>query len=76
MKIEIKISNKVYTAEKIGGISKTNNIVRKTENNQRVQNKFVNLCDRAIEKQYEQKNTRKAKRQKAFEMRATKRGLV
>ncbi len=76
MIVELKSKNKQGCQESLGNLNRTKNIVRKNDTKERIDNRFSNTYDKAIELKAKRKNDRKQKRQNAYEMRATKRGLV
>jgi hypothetical protein len=76
MLVEIKAKNKHIPIESLGNLNRTKNIVRKAEAKNIIDNVYSNTYDKAIEVKAKRKNDRKQKRQNAYEMRATKRGLV
>lgn len=76
MLVEIKAKNKILPIESIGNLNRTKNIVRKNESKQKVDNIYSNTFDKAIETKAKRKSDRKQKRQQAYQMRATKRGLI
>ena len=76
MLVEIKAKNKIIPIENVGNLNRTKNIVRKNETKQKIDNVYSNTYDKAIETKAKRKNERKNKRKKAYEMRATKRGLI
>ena len=76
MIIEIKAKNKIIPIESLGNLNRTKNIIRKNEAKQRIDNVYSNTFDRAIEMKVKRKNDRKQKRENAYQMRASKRGLI
>jgi hypothetical protein len=76
MLVQIKSKNKQDCQESLGNLNRTKNIVRKAESKHKIDNAYSNTFDKAIELKAKRKNDRKQKRQKAYELRATKRGLV
>lgn len=76
MLVEIKAKNKIIPIESIGNLNRTKNIVRKNESKQRIDNVYSDTFDKKIELKAKRTSDRKQKRQNAYEMRATKRGLV
>ena len=76
MLVEIKAKNKHIPIESLGNLNRTKNIVRKNETKQKIDNKFSNTYDKTIEMKAKRRKERKFKREQAYQMRATKRGLV
>lgn len=76
MLVEIKAKNKIILIESLGNLNRTKNIVRKNEAKQRIDNVYSNTFDKAIEIKAKRNNDRKQKREKAYQLRATKRGLI
>jgi len=76
MIIEIKAKNKHIPLESLGNLNRTKNLVRKNEAKQKIDNTYSNLYDKKIEFKAKRNNDRKQKRENAYNLRATKRGLI
>ena len=76
MIVEIKAKNKHIPIDSLGNLNRTKNIVRKNESKQRIDNAYSNTFDKAIEFKVKRKSDRKQKRENAYQLRATKRGLI
>lgn len=76
MIIEIKAKNKHIPLESLGNLNRTKNLVRKNEAKQKIDNTYSNVYDKKIEFKAKRNNDRKQKRKNAYNLRATKRGLI
>jgi hypothetical protein len=76
MIIEIKAKNKHIPIESLGNLSRTKNIVRKLEAKKNIDNVYSNTFDKKIEQKFKRNSDRKNKRNEAYNLRATKRGLI
>ena len=76
MLVEIKAKNKHIPIESLGNLNRTKNIVRKNESKQKIDNVYSNTFDKAIETKAKRTSERKQKRENAYNLRATKRGLI
>lgn len=76
MLVELKAKNKHIPIESLGNLNRTKNIVRKNEAKQKIDNVYSNVYDKKIELKAKRKNDRKQKRENAYQLRATKRGLI
>ena len=76
MLVELKAKNKIIPIETLGNLNRTKNLIRKNEAKQRIDNVYSNTFDKAIEMKSKRNNDRKQKRENAYQLRATKRGLI
>jgi|TARA_R110000744_G_scaffold282005_1_gene393766 hypothetical protein len=76
MIIEIKAKNKHIPLDSLGNLNRTKNLIRKNEAKQKIDNTYSNTFDKAIEMKAKRNNDRKQKRENAYQMRASKRGLI
>ena len=76
MIIEIKAKNKHIPLESLGNLNRTKNLIRKNESKKIIDNVYSNVYDKKIEFKANRTNDRKQKRENAYNLRATKRGLI